>query len=303
MTYAIRAIRLTFQLGQGNFGTASQKTVVISGLRVQANIVKTGSMAMGEAHLRIHGLTPNVLNALTAIYTVPQFIRQNTVTIEAGDAISGYATVFTGGIVVAQADLNQQPDSVLNVVAQAGLIWHVSPADHTSYPGEVSIDTVLMDLVGRMNLITADMPNSKITYKNYGVTGTLSTQSLRGSLRDQVLQAIQAVGCDWNGLDGNVLAITPKNGNVQPSDRKIPIISPNTGMIGYPAYSSIGVMVKTIFNPNILFLGQIQVESSLKQANYVWTVFGLSYDLESETPNGQWFTEVHGFSTQAISAS
>ena len=301
MSYAKRSIRLTFQLGTGDFGEASQTTVVIEGLRVLVNIVKTGSAALGTAQLRVYGLTPNILNKLTAIYQVPQFLRQNTVTIEAGYQGGNYSVVFIGGIILARADLNKQPETVLEITAQAGLIWHVSPAQHASYPGAVTIDTILGDIVTQMN---ATQPaNQQITYYNAGVTASWDTISLDGSLRDQILQVIQAAGCDWNGLDKNKLAITPKNGNVQPSDAKPPIVSPATGLIGYPAYSNIGIMIRTVFNPNILFLGQITIQSSLKQANDTWTVFGLSYILESEVPDGKWECEVHGFSAQAVSAT
>lgn len=300
MSFAIRRIRLTFALGQGTFGQTGQNIVTVSGLRVQANILKTGAYAMGEAQLRIHGLTPTVLNALTAIYTTPQLLRQNTVIIEAGDDIVGMHTVFTGGITLAQADLNQQPDSVLNVIAQAGLIYTLQPPSYTqgtyqafsSYQGPTTVDSILRSLAAQMGL----------GFENNGVNVTLAKPYLKGSIRDQVLSVISTAGCEWNNGDGGILAIWPRGGN-RSLNGPVPVISPENGMIGYPSYSNMGLKVRTTFNPNIIFGGQIEVKSSLPQANYIWNVFGLSYILESEVPNGRWETEINAFSTAAIAGA
>lgn len=299
MSFAIRKIRLTFILGTGTFGETGQNVVVVEGLRVQAHIIKTGSMAMGEAQLRVHGLPPIVLNTLTAIYTVTQLARQNTVTIAAADDLGAYREVFSGGITVAQADLNQQPDSVLNVIAHAGLIFSLQPTSniqdvftaYTSYPAPATVDAILSSLAPQMNL----------SFENNGVEKTLDTPYFTGTIRDQILLVIDAAGCEWNNGDGGVLAIWPRGGH-RTKITNIPVISPETGMVGYPSYSNIGVMVRTLFNPNIVFGGQIEIKSSLQQANHIWNVYGLSYTLESETPGGAWFTEVNGFSTAAVAS-
>ena len=299
MSYAIRRIRLTFNLGTGNFGESGSSQVVLQGLRVQCHITKTGNVAMGEAQIRVHGLTQEHLNQLTSIYQAPQLLRKNTVTVEAGtDYINNMAVVFTGGITVAQADIANQPDSVLNVIAQAGLIYKVKPLSQTSasasYPKSATIDSILKPLATLMGL----------DYYNAGVQFSLNTQYLHGSILDQVQQVIQAAGCKWNNGNNNVLAIAPNNSSIQKYfGGKAPVITPDTGMIGYPAYSSLGIMVRTLFNPNINLMGEVQVVSSLPQADYIWIVYGLSYNLESETPNGQWYTEVLGFSAEAASAS
>jgi len=300
MTFIVRKIRLTFILGTGSFGETGRNTVTVEGLRVQAHIIKTGATAMGEAQLRIHGLTPTLLNALTSIYTVTQLQRRNTIIVEAGDDVVGVRKVFEGGITVAQADLNQQPDSVLNIIAHAGLIFCVQPKSegvdafigYTSYPAPATVDTILSAMAPQMGL----------RFENNGVDKTLDTPYFKGAIREQVLAVIAAASCEWNNGDDGVLAIWPKGGH-RAKIVDVPIISPETGMIGYPAYSNLGLMVRTLFNPNIVFGGQIEVKSSIPQANYRWNVYGLSYQLESETPGGAWLTEIHGFSVDAVTGT
>jgi hypothetical protein len=46
-----------------------------------------------------------------------------------------------------------------------------------------------------------------------------------------------------------------------------------TGLIGYPSFGANGwLTVKMLYNPNVYFMGNVQIESSLKQANKTWTV-------------------------------
>jgi len=281
MTFVNRKINVTFQLGTGNFGESGFNTVKITGLRVHASIVKTGDAAMGSAELRIFGLMPDQLNSLTSIYQVQTLARQNTIIVEAGDDISGMSVIFQGQITIAQADLNSQPDSCLSVIAQAGLLYALQPGSPLSYPTTADAATILQNLAGQMGL----------QFENNGASVILATPYFSGSLRDQALACVRAAGINWI-IDDKVLAIWPLGGSRNVTN--IPLISTDTGMVGYPSYSNIGVAVKTIFNPNIKFGGKIKIQSSLKQANGTWSVFGLSHELESELPGGQWFSNVNG---------
>jgi hypothetical protein len=53
-------------------------------------------------------------------------------------------------------------------------------------------------------------------------------------------------------------------------------------------------MLTTIFNPDVVIGGMIQVQSSLTPACGQWIATQISHSLESETPDGQWFTHILG---------
>ena len=80
------------------------------------------------------------------------------------------------------------------------------------------------------------------------------------------------------------MIIYQKNGT-----RKIGITAVNkdTGMIGSPAYTASGIQVRTIFNPSVQFMGQVEVES-LFVPKSIWTVYTLEYDLDAHLPHGNW---------------
>ena len=67
-------------------------------------------------------------------------------------------------------------------------------------------------------------------------------------------------------------------------------VSPSTGMRGYPAFTSSGIEVTTLFNPTLQYGGNIQVESQLTPACGTWNIYNLAHELESEIPSGKWFT-------------
>src|SRR6516164_306988 len=288
MSFTKKKITLIFTLGQGQFGQTGSNTVTVEGLRVSCQIVKTGSAAMSQANIRIFGLTPTVYNSLASIYPVNLGIQRNTVTVQAGDDVNGIATVFIGQITIAQIDLNSQPDSVMNIVAQTGLLQALTPIQPTSYPMGAAVATAMQSLATQMNL----------NFENNNVTAILPKSYFPGTARQQALAIVEASGIKWNGGDDGVLAIW-KNGSSRGG--VIPIISPDTGMIGYPSYSNIGIGVRTSYNPNIQYGGQIQLKSTLQVAhlNGNWQVFGLTHMLESELPDGQWMTEIQGFSIGA----
>jgi hypothetical protein len=290
MSFVKRAITVVFTLGTGNFGETGSNQVTVTGLRISAKILKTGAAAMSECQLRIFGLTPTIYNALTAIYPITQALRRNQITVLAGDDVSGMAVVFIGQIIMAQIDLNSPPDSVLNVIAQTGLLQAVKPIPPTSYPKGASVASVMASLAIQMGL----------EFENNGVKAILPKSYFPGTARQQALACVEAAGIKWNGGDDGVLAIWNSGGH---RGTFIPLISPDSGMIGYPAYSNIGLAVKTIYNPNVQYGGQIKVQSSIPQANGFWTVFGLSHSLESEMPHGQWSTDIQGFSLASANQS
>ena len=74
------------------------------------------------------------------------------------------------------------------------------------------------------------------------------------------------------------------------------LISPKTGMVGYPAYAQPGVIFACLFQPPpaLQFGSSFTLESDLTPASGQWTVQNLTYLLESITHHGKWFCIVEG---------
>lgn len=286
-----KRIDLTFRLGTGAFGAEGFNTVEVTGLRVRASITKAGGASMGEAQLRVYGLPPSILNELTALTRAIMFQRENSLTITAGDDETGMSVIFAGTINEGWADLNEAPDSSLYVNAFAGLVEAVKPASPTSYKGSADAVAIMTYLAGQMGL----------KFENSGVLPImLSTPYYSGTLRDQAMSCANAANIEWL-IDENTLSIWPKG---RSRSGPIALVSPETGMVGYPAYNGTGIAVMTKFNPTIGFGQTVKVESSIKNACGEWFVHSLRHELDTETPGGEWFTHFQGaplYNTNVIS--
>jgi hypothetical protein len=290
MAFVKRKIDLTFNLGQDASGTqytfdGQYDTVKVSGLRVQATIANAGPPSMGQASVIVHGLTPSLMNQLSTVSRLDDgqvTTKFYQLVIAAGDDSAGMSTVFQGQVSLAQIDMNGAPDSALHMTAHAGLFEAVKITQPLSYPGTADVSTIMQNLATQ----------NGYSFQNGGVTTKLSTPYFPGSPKQQMEACASAANINWT-LDNNVLAIWPKGGT---RGGAIPLISPATGMIGYPMNSGMGgsIAVRTLFNPQLMIGATCKMQSSLPFANGNFVMFEVSHDLESETPNGQWETSFSG---------
>lgn len=280
MTFLKRLIELEFALGTGTFGEDGSNVLKVSGLRIQADIIKAGGNSAGEGHVRVWGLTLSHMNALSALTPWAQYERKNTLTLKAGDEGQPLSIVFTGQITQAWINLNSQPDACLEVVALAGLYEALKPVAPISFPGAADVADILKGLAERMGY----------AFENNGVTAKLWTPYFDGTARDQLKSVVRAAGIH-HAIDSGTLAIWPQGGSRAGG---VPTISADTGMVGYPSYTGNGIAVRTIFNPEIRPGGVVAVESLIQPASGRFVVYGLSYELSSEMPGGPWFTQFSG---------
>lgn len=278
MSFQKRRINLTFQLGEGSFGTDGFNTVKVEGLRILASINKAGGPSMGTAVLEVYGMALELMNKLSTQGQLYQLQTRNTVIVEAGTDEGGIATVFVGTITAALVQFETAPDVPLHVEAHTGLLEAVQTARPSSFTGPTDIATIMSGLAATAGL----------HFENNGVTGQLANPYFSGSVWDQIKACGEASGIGYV-IDDITLAIWPRGGS---RGGLVPLISPDTGMVLSPSYTSKGIHVKTEFNKDIGYGAQVEVQCNQPPANGRWIVSMLNHDLESEAPNGSWFSEV-----------
>lgn len=277
MTLARRKIDVTLKLGKGEFGEGGFDTVKLTGLRVLAKITKAGGASMGTAQLQIFGLPLSIINKVSTLGMIVTTQRLNEVLVEAGDEGGTMSAVFSGNIIDAFGAFDQAPDIPLMITAKIGAFDAVRPIPPTTFKGSADAATILSGLATKIGK----------GFENNGVQVQLASPYYAGTAREQILACVKDAGIEWNGLDDDKLAIWPAGGS---RGGLIPKVSAATGMIGYPAFDSFGVAVRTIFNPGISFGCKVKVESSIPAANNTWRVYTLDYDLQAEQPHGNWET-------------
>jgi baseplate hub protein gp41 len=300
-SFAQKLINVQIQLASagGNnqpntFAETGANVVTLSGHRIRARISWAGTPAGSTADISIYGLTQSLMNQLTTLGVVGDMISRNSIILSAGQSMSGdasaaaaaagtpsqgFSVVFGGTIYFAYGDYNNMPEVPFRITAQTGLFNAVQSVAPSSFTGPTSIVQIMQGFANQLG----------VAFENNGVSGTLSNPYFPGTLLDQVYQAAEHANIHAQLVDGGTkLAIWPFLGS-RTSLTNIPLISPETGMIGYPSFAANGFMVvKMIYNPDVRHMGNIQVQSSIPQANKTWTVYKVDLALDSLVPNGEW---------------
>lgn len=280
MSYVERQIDFTIKLEEGTFDGANN-TVTLTGLRASVELVYAGADAKALMSARIYGLPLSMMNQLTRIGPINAVGEGNTILVAAGNKGSALSTVFIGNIVQAWADMQAQPDAALVIVGLPAADAQVKPAQASSFIGATDVATTMQGFATQMNL----------TFENHGVKVSLASPYFAGTVITQLQSCARAADINYS-IEKGALVIWPKDGF---RDGDVPMISPETGMVGYPVYSSMGVSVTTEFIPNVNMGGQVQIKSSLAPATGTWNVFEVIHQLESEKPDGAWFTQISAY--------
>lgn len=266
-------------MGTGKFGSSNNDTVTLQGFRAIADIDKAGGMMMGTLKAKIYGVRQEDMNSITTLQWKPRTWIPNTVEVFAIDG-AAETLVFAGNIVNAWADYQSMPDVFLHIQAQAAFFNALKAIPPRSFKGPIDVPSV-------MGQIAADLG---YTFENNGVTTQLTDMYLPNTGLEQAKDLARAAGCDLY-LDDKVLAITPPN---VPRKALIPVISPTSGLIGYPTFDGVGVNFQALFNPGVTFGGSIKLETNVQQAAGEWIVTSVAHRLESEKPGGAWFSTIRG---------
>lgn len=282
MAFVERLIRLTISINpaakQKTFSGTDSNTITLSGLRCLVSVKKAGGPSDCTAEITVFGMTKSMMMQLSTLGMQINLIPTNKIVVEAGDADSGWSTVFVGAILGAYADFNSSPEVPFQITAHAGLPEAVIPATVSSFQGSADVATIMQSLATKMGL----------SFENSGVTGKINNTYLSGSLKSQVLECARQANIS-HVIDLGKLAIWPKNGTRK---GQVPTLSKSTGMKGYPTFTAYGITLESVYNPSIPFGGMIEVVSELEPACGRWSVYGLNHELQSNVPGGKWFSQI-----------
>lgn len=276
--FAQRAIDVTITIGKGQYGEKLGEPVTLTGCRVVASTQVYATQTQGLLNCLIYGVPLTLINQLTRIGIINQNVKTNAITVSAGDYTGTKSTVYEGEIWTAYGDFSGAPDVPLVVTAQSGIVNAVKPVAASSYKGSVDAATIMQSIAQEMGY----------SFKNDGVNVKLSNPYYSGTALDQFKSCARAAGALF-AIEGKTITIWPKSSTR--SGAPI-IVSPATGLVGYPAFSSNGIAITTLFNPNFELGGKVTLQSSLIPACGTWGIYAISHSIASEMPNGPWFTQL-----------
>lgn len=253
-------------------------TLELKGFRVIAEIKKAGMLSQGsKARIKIYGMKQEDMNALSVLVWQSMQVQKNKIKVFAGDE-NGMSQVVEGDITNAWADYSSAPEVCLVIDSIPIFYERIKESPATSYPNGLDVAVAMKDIADKMG----------VEFENNGVNIKLSSTYFGGTLMRQA-ESIAKHADIMLIVDNGTLTISPKG---SPNKGEIPLISPTTGMDGYPSYHKNGISFNTLYNPAVKFNGLINIQDSLDIVKGEWIVTGLDYQLESEKPNGAWFCHV-----------
>lgn len=276
MTFRTRLIDVRFDLASGEFAGTEANAVLLSGLRVQASINNIAGDSLNGLQMRVMGMKEQDMQRLSTLAIRAMVQRRNIVTVSAGDNVQGLSQVFMGTIANAWVDYRGMPEVSLNVEAYAGYFEKNKAVAVNSYKGQADVATIIQSLSNSIGY----------AFVNHGVTTQLSSPYFAGSAITQIQDCARAAGISYDIANG-VVQIWPSGYN---RDDHALLLSPQTGLVGYPEFTRTGVLVQCEFNPNITMNQRIQLQSSIPQACGEWRAQTCRHEISSQDPNGPWFT-------------
>lgn len=283
MAFVTRRINVLFSMAKGGLGDKGFVDTKLTGLRVVARIAFAGNESMNSATLVIFGMPLSTMNKLSTLGLQVMTQGLHEVTVEAGDDINGMYTVFKGNIYAAWMDGSGAPEVSFHVEARGGGALSAKPIEPSSYKGPT-------DVAEHISIVTK---KAGYKFENNGVKVMLSSPYFAGPARNQILAAVKAAGIAWI-FDNDTVAIWPVDKSRASGQSGMYVMSKETGMIGYPTWESLGVVVKAEYRSPLAYGKQFRVISDVEPANKVWTAWRTDYELDSELPGGAWFISLYG---------
>lgn len=273
-----KGLRVVITLANGKTFDNGKDQVIIDGFRTLLEVNLAGDMQLGTANIRIFGLSKPIMDTCTSlVWEDNRSIIQNTITVTAIDGTQE-TLCFSGNIVQAFGDFQAVPDVCLYVQAISLREAAVKSIPPLSYRGAADVASLFQQIAASINK----------GFENNGVNIQLYDVYLPSTATEQMRDLARMANINW-GVDGDVVWIAPKGagrGDI------IPIISRETGMVGYPTPDGVGISLITLYNPAIRQNGKIEVQSDVLRANGIWIVNSMTLSLSCELPDGQWYSIV-----------
>lgn len=274
-----KRLRFIITLGVNKFGSSNDNVIIIEGMRATAEVDKVGGLQLSSLSARIYGVSESDMKAITVLRWTPNYLIKSQIEVYAIDGRQE-SLVFAGDIVTAQADYQSMPDVFLSIQAAGQYNAMLQAVDPISLKGGAPVSVVMEKIAQELGL----------SFQSHGVDGVLIDPYYDGDLINRARRIAQDADIELV-IDDKTLTILPRNSSIPGLE---PLISPSTGLVGYPIFDGTGVVFRCLYNPAIVFKGAVQLETSAPNASGRWIVDSVGAFLESEKPGGAWFSYVRG---------
>lgn len=282
-SFTKKQLRVTLLFSGTNqvFPGTNSNTLKLQNMRMTADVEQSARFAP-QAVIRIFGMKQADMDAATVAWAIAPIVADRQVILEANSTgkSTGWTQVYKGTLIEAQPDYRDAPNVPFVINATSGYFPKINPVPPTSYPETVDIGVAAQDIIEAMG--------APWTYVDGGATGVLTNPYFAGTLWDQLAQACSHAKADFY-VQGDQILVTPFGRPKVGAGPSI-VLSPTSGLIGYPMFGREGLSVLALYDPAYSCGIPIDVKNSLVPAtNGRWYPYSMRFMLEAQNPDGAWF--------------
>ena len=276
-SFSLKTIRTTITLGQGTFSSGGN-TKIIEGLATEVEVSKPGLPEKNSASVSIANLKLEDMEQMTFLAFQPLQSLKNLITIEAGEQGRELDVVFKGEITSAFADFSGAPDIKFKIEALSGGY----AAQIGAKPMSVNGEALAADLIKQF------ATEIGYSFRNEGVTASVRNATFNGSPIEKAKAVADEVGAELL-IDDDTMVLMEYD---KPRGDNVPL-SVETGLIGYPSFTSDGIACSCFYDPNLKQGGAIELQSIVPRASGRWKITKLTHKLSAYmTGGGSWNTAI-----------
>lgn len=277
MKRKIIKLTLTLQSGEVVIEAKDENRISSRGLAVSTSITYGNGAITPTAQITVYGLPIETMNKFFRVQWNTMQAILNTVKIEVGESDDSLSVAYEGNITFATVNMDGSPDVSLVITSQMAIVekMTITPPFILSKGESADVADIARYLANESNY----------EFVNNGVTHIVTDLTLNGSTIEKIEKLSQM--CDFDLYIEQKLITICKKGTAR--ELKVPVISPLTGLIGYPAPDIRGITFSCLYDPIVRFGGIVTLKDSLIEiANADWRIYGLVSVLEANIPQGKW---------------
>lgn len=280
-SFTKKEIEVIITLGQGTFG-GKGNTKIFRGFAVNVNVEKVGPPDKNKAKVKIYNVNLDEAAQMTTLAFEPLKSMKNKIAINAGEKTdTTLSRIFAGEITNAYASFEGDSDIAMYIEAMSGYYPSLIPQSPMAITGGTQVSHVMEQLSDQIGY----------TFVNDGVTLPVGRTILNGSPIQKINQLANETGASVLIEDDQIVLLNAE----QTRKGNAIYLSKDTGLLGYPTFTSNGISLKAIFNADFKYRGAIEVESIVPKASGVWQITKLVHDISANVSGeGKWESSIEG---------
>lgn len=252
--------------------------IKIDGLPTSVVITKGGIPSQNEASISVDGLELDKMRALVVVGFAPLQLSRNRVKIYAGDENEETPPlIFVGDQTEGVISVDDSGNARLSIKAFTSVFEAQNPTPPISVVGSAPASDLCKQLA----------TEAGFSFENQDVTSSLTNCILNGDPINKMINIARQIGANLI-IDDQTVTLLPKN---TPRKGSTDVVSPETGLIGYPNVTARGVSCRCLFMPYLKFGQAVKVESIIPMASGTHRIIKLTHTIDANKPDGgAWFT-------------